>query len=304
MYADTVWNGGSKMGLKESYKELQDRKEALLKAPLGCNWVDQFKRYVHPFRIYGNVWYVGDTWVCVHLIDTGEGLLLIDAGNAGASAMLIQAIWEAGFDPKDVKWIIHSHGHLDHIGASNMMKHLFGTKLYLGEPDAVMFKERPELILYQLGSDFCEHAFEPDGVIRDGDVMTFGNTTIQFYLVPGHTEGTISLFFDIDGEDGVKRAGYFGGFGFNTLETEFLLDYGDPEFRMRRVYLDSLAKVRDQKVDIFLGNHSDNNRVVEKGEFMKAHPEAPNPFIDPEEWGRFLDGRKEAMLQFIKDNEG
>ncbi|MFD0704750.1 hypothetical protein ACFQY8_03175 [Alloscardovia venturai] len=60
-------------------------------------------RYVHPFRILGDVWFVGDSWVSVHLIDTGNGLLLTDAGNVGATAQLIQSIWEAGFNPADVK---------------------------------------------------------------------------------------------------------------------------------------------------------------------------------------------------------
>ena len=86
---------------------------------------------IEPFRLWNNVWFVGSQAVSVHLIDTGDGLLLIDSGNAGATAMLVQAIWEAGFNPKDVKWIIHSHGHLDHIGGAIFFQRMYGTKLYL-----------------------------------------------------------------------------------------------------------------------------------------------------------------------------
>ena len=89
-------------------------------------WRNQEARYVHPFRIFGNVWYVGDDWVCVHLIDTGDGLLLIDSGNMGATAMLVNAIWEAGFNPADVKWIVLSHGHLDHIGGAGYFRNMYG----------------------------------------------------------------------------------------------------------------------------------------------------------------------------------
>lgn len=130
------------------------------------------------------MWYVGDSWVCVHLIDTGDGLLLIDSGNCGCTDMLVQAIWEAGFNPKDVKWIIHSHGHLDHIGGANFFKKMFGTKLYLGEPDARMFRERPWIsAIYDAHSDLNE-LFVPDYEIKEGDVLTFGNTTMRFTLVP------------------------------------------------------------------------------------------------------------------------
>lgn len=120
------------MSIKQEYEDYAARREALAKTHFGPIWLNPLDRYVHPFRIWGNVWYVGDSWVCVHLIDTGDGLLLIDSGNCGCTDMLVQAIWEAGFNPKDVKWIIHSHGHLDHIGGANFFKKMFGTKLYLG----------------------------------------------------------------------------------------------------------------------------------------------------------------------------
>lgn len=128
---------------QQEYENYAARREALAKTHFGPIWLNPLDRYVHPFRIWGNVWYVGDSWVCVHLIDTGDGLLLIDSGNCGCTDMLVQAIWEAGFNPKDVKWIIHSHGHLDHIGGANFFKKMFGTKLYLGEPDARMFRSAP-----------------------------------------------------------------------------------------------------------------------------------------------------------------
>lgn len=72
------------------------------------------------------------------------GLLLFDAGNCGngATAMLINAIWEAGFHPSDVKWLVLSHGHVDHIGAVNFFRRMFGTKIYLGNR-CRMYREHP-----------------------------------------------------------------------------------------------------------------------------------------------------------------
>ncbi|MDO4620753.1 MAG: MBL fold metallo-hydrolase [Lachnospiraceae bacterium] len=289
------------MSIRADYEKRMEEQQKVLSEFYGAVWHDQETRYVHPFRIYGNVWYVGDNWVCVHLIDTGDGLLLIDSGNCGATAMLVQAIWEAGFNPADVKWIIHSHGHVDHIGGANFFKNMYGTKLYLSAPDAKMFRERPELSAIQDSKGIMDTLFVPDVEIQDGDVLTFGNTEIRFVMVPGHTAGCIACFFDVYDGDEKKRAGYYGGFGFNTLRGESLREMGDPEFKTRQIYRDSLARVRDEKVEIFLGNHCINNDTMGRRKKQLENPEGPNPFVDSEVWGRYLDEKRDALAVFEQD---
>lgn len=289
------------MSLRQAYESYLARREDLKHSPMGRYWLDQESRYVHPFQLFGNVWYVGDSWVCVHLIDTGDGLLLIDSGNCGAAAMLVNAIWEAGFNPADVRWIIHSHGHVDHFGAANFFKRMFGTRLYLGEPDARMFREQPEISVVQESRNDADFLFTPDYEIREGDVLTFGNTTMTFYLVPGHTEGCIACFFDAYNGDEVRRCGYYGGFGFNTLQKDYLIGIGDTAFGMRQAYLQSLAKVRDQRVEIFLGNHCVNNDTLGRRQRQLDDPEGPNPFIDETLWGRYLDQKRQELLAFMAD---
>lgn len=289
------------MSIRQKYEDYLARREELKRDSHSGIWLDQESRYVHPFRMYGDVWYVGDSWVCVHLIDTGDGLLLIDSGNCGGTAMLVNAIWEAGFKPSDVKWIIHSHGHLDHFGAANFFKRMFGTKLYLGEPDARMFREQPEIsAIYDTHND-CDELFVPDYEIKEGDVLTFGKVTMTFYMVPGHTDGCIAIFFDMDGPEGVKRCGYYGGFGFNTLQKDYLIEIGDPELKTRQIYLNSLAKVRDQKVEVFLGNHCINNDTLGRRKLQQDNPDGPNPFVDDQVWGAYLDSKREDLLKFMED---
>lgn len=289
------------MTMKERYDTYMTARQEVLSRKMSGYFYNQEARYVHPFRLYGNVWYVGDSWVCVHLIDTGDGLLLIDSGNCGATAMLIQAIWEAGFNPADVKWIIHSHGHLDHIGAAMFFKRMFGTKLYLGTQDAQMFREHPEQSIIQDTYNLMDELFEPDYEIKEGDVLTFGNTTMEFFEVPGHTAGCIACFFDAYNGDEVKRCGYYGGFGFNTLTKENLIEIGDPEYKTRQIYLDSLAKVRDQRVEIFLANHCVNNDTLTRREQLLANPDGSNPFVDDTLWGSYLDEKRDALLKFMDD---
>ena len=98
---------------------------------------------IDPFRIADNLYYVGDKKVCIHMIDSGEGLILIDSGYLGTTHLLIDSIWRLGFDPKDVRWIIHTHCHSDHFGASDEFSKMFGTKLAISKADADALRERP-----------------------------------------------------------------------------------------------------------------------------------------------------------------
>ncbi len=287
--------------LRDTYDHIQTERAKWIQGSLAKKYsINQEKRYVHPFHMFGNVWYVGDSWVCVHLIDTGDGLLLIDCGNCGATAMLVQAIWEAGFNPKDVKWIVMSHGHLDHIGGAIFFRRMFGTKLYLGEPDARDYREHPELSLIQESGNLADELFEPDYEIKDGDRIRFGNTDIQFYLVPGHTAGCIAAFFDVTEGEKTVRAGYFGGFGFNTMQKAFLDDIGDTKHETRKTFLKSLEKVRNQKVELFLGNHCTNNNVLERAKKLGENCKE-NPFLDDKAWGEFLDFKRDDMLKLMAD---
>lgn len=289
------------MSFKADYKEyLERRKKVEENEFFNRVWINQEKKYVNPFQIYGNLYYVGDSWVCTHLIDTGDGLLLIDSGNCGATAMLINAIWEAGFNPKDVKWIITSHGHVDHIGSANFFKEMFGTKLYLGEPDAKMFLENPELAFIQDSPNILDSIFEPDVTIKDGDVIVFGKMKFEFFLVPGHTDGCIAFFFDLTDGTEVKRAGYYGGFGFNTLQKDFLIEIGDESFNNRNIYLESINKVKNIDVDIFVPNHTVNNDLLQRHKKNIENPKV-NHFVDKDLWKNYLTQKENELIKFMKD---
>lgn len=288
------------MSMKSDYTTYLQQQRQLRQKATSKFWINQEQRYVEPFQMYGNLYYVGDSWVCVHIIDTGAGLLMIDAGNCGAGTMLVHSIWKLGFDPSNVKWIILSHGHADHFGAVTFFKQMFDTKIYIGAPDAKMLRERPELSMVQESGNCMDTLFDIDVEIHDHDILKFGNTEIRFRLVPGHTEGCIACFFDaVNGKD-KKRVGYYGGFGFNTLQKDFLMEIGDTDFTMRKQYLNSLEKVRNETVELFMPNHTANVNLLQKREYMINHP-GENPFINSNAWGEYLDQKKKELLELIAD---
>ena len=251
---------------------------------------------IEPFRIFGNLYYVGDKKVCMHLIDTGNGCILFDSGYSHNYHSLISSIKKLGFSPYDVKILIHSHAHFDHIGGGDRMREQFGTQIYMSEVDTNLTREMPERALMHLAPGKEDTFCYPDVTIKDGDVITLGNTSIKCVLSPGHTPGTMSFFFDATDGSRTLRVGYWGGVGFLTLYREYIKEYRLPS-NMLEVLGQTTEMLRTYNVDIFLGNHPNHNCTLEKRAYMLEH-ENENPFINPRGWQIFLDAVETRRLAF------
>jgi hypothetical protein len=143
----------------------------------------------------GNLYFVGTKPASCHLIDTGDGLILIDVGYVETADHVIESMKTLGFDVRDVKMIILSHGHYDHSDGVAKIKALSGATVYMSELD----------------NKYLNTFKKPDVNLKDGDIITLGNTEILCRHTPGHTEGTFSFFWNVE-EDGVTyRAAMFGG---------------------------------------------------------------------------------------------
>ena len=154
--------------------------------------------YVRPFQIAGNVYYIGNKAVCSHLIDTGEGLIVIDTSYPELDHLLINSIWEAGFDPKDIRIVLHTHLHYDHFGATNTLTKIYGAKAYVGRDEWESVQRKPELAVIPQDPYLSYRMIRPDVLLEDGDEIRLGNTVIHCIETAGHTEGTMSFFFDVE----------------------------------------------------------------------------------------------------------
>lgn len=222
-----------------------------------------------PFRMAGNLYFVGTYKASSHLIDTGDGLILIDTGYEETADVVIESVTALGFDVRDIRYIIHFHGHCDHTDGTPKIVALSGAETFLCSKD----------IKYLAG-------WTPDHDLRDGDVITLGNTQILCLSTPGHTEGTTSFFFNVEDGGRTYRAGMFGGAGTNQLKKDFL-DSRDCSWLNRGLFYASIERLRKEHVDIFVGNHSWNNHTRENYELMQTVDY--NPFIDDTKWLPFLD---------------
>lgn len=245
-----------------------------------------WKYRVDPFRIAGNLYYVGNTNVSCHLFDTGDGLILLDTAYPQSVYLLLESIRKLGFDPNDIRYVLHTHGHYDHMGGTPAIVGLIDTKTALGKEDVPYVAEPGELSWAPEYEVPFYEAFKPDILLSDGDKITLGSTEIECMHTPGHTPGTISYFTTVLERGQTYTLGIHGGPGLNTLTDNYMKKYGIPA-SAREDYLASMAKLRSRKVDIFIGAHPSQNDTFAKRD---RTTDEKNAFIAPEDWMRFLDG--------------
>ena len=250
-----------------------------------------WEEYIKPAKIFGNLYFIGIRAVSTHLIDTGDGLIIIDPGYRESLHIIVNNIWELGFRPSDIKYIVISHAHRDHMDSVRELVAMTGAKTFIGKDDLPLLKG-------QLYRDYPIRSFEPDVLLQDGDIISLGNTKIRCVSTPGHTDGTMSFFFDVTDGNRTYCAGMFGGVGTNTLAREFLEKHNLP-FENRQKFIESVKKMKEEKVELFLGNHLENNKTEEKLSMLETMTE--NPFIknSQEEWLAFLDARLKRLNQVM-----
>ena len=261
-----------------------------------CPW----EHFVEPFHMVGNIYYIGDDFAGALLIDTGEGLIIVDTGMPTCAPFLVHNIWKLGFDPANIKILLHTHGHFDHLGATMTLKRLSNALIYLSGQDAEMISQRPDL-MFMGHLEMGWPIIQVDREIEDGDVISLGNTKIECLLTPGHTDGTMSFIFHMKCDEEEHCAALFGGVGLITLKRDYLLDnFGTLENREK--YLKSLDKLEKLKgIEIVLSNHPDMNQTFEKQKLKKENSSNINPFVNPGEWKSFIQELRKKYDRMIKE---
>jgi metallo-beta-lactamase class B len=221
-----------------------------------------------PHRVIDNVYFVGTESLGTFLITTPEGHILINSDFESTVPSIRRSVEELGFDFEDIEIVLGSHAHGDHMEADALVKELTGAQVMAMEQDV------PALRNMRPGGK--EHPI--DRVLRDGDTVTLGGTTLTAHLTPGHTKGCTSWGLEVE-ENGVSyNALIVCSFGVND---NYVLvnnpDYPD----IAGDYVVTFAKARTLPVDVFLGSHGFFYGLAEKHEKLRSRgPNDPNPFID------------------------
>lgn len=258
---------------------------------------NQIKSDIKAFNMFGNLYFVGSSRVCVHIIKTEKGLVMIDTGYPDMYEQILDSMAEFGFKPEDICAIFHSHGHIDHFGATERLKALSGAKTYVGRIDNDILNGTYDLSwAKELGLERMPF-FNCDILVDDGDVFVFGKTKIKALHTPGHTQGTMSYFVNVEDGKNSIIAGMHGGVGMNSLSRKFLTDYNLP-LELRDEFRKGLHRLANEHVDLHMGNHAGHNDTQGKCERVLAG----ESIVNPDDWSEFL-VRTEKRLDDLLEKE-
>ena len=158
---------------------------------------------VAPFKVFDNLYYVGVGYVGSWLITTNQGLILIDTLEGAYKEHSIEAVRTLGFDPRNIKYVILTHYHLDHTAGAARIQELYGPRLAMGAADWDALTRAP--------NPNNERLPRRDIAVKDGDTITLGSTTITLHVLGGHTPATLGVDFTVYDGGTPYRAFMFGG---------------------------------------------------------------------------------------------
>ena len=244
------------------------------------DWTEPFP----PFRIAGNLYYVGSKGLASYLITTSQGHILINSDLEANVPMIRTSIEQLGFKFSDVKILLISHAHWDHDAGSALVKKLTGAKYMVMEGDVPVVESGGKSD-FQYGSDpaMLYPPARVDRVLHDGDKVTLGDVVLEAHLTPGHTKGCTTWTLSVRDGDKTYQVVIIGSPNVNTGYR--LVD--NPKYpTIAQDYERTFRVLKSLKCDLFLGAHGSYFGLETKYASMKSG--AANPFIDEKGCAAFV----------------
>lgn len=166
--------------------------QALMKQ---CEGKEDFSAPAPPARLFGNTYYVGTCTVSVLLVTSPQGHILVDAATEQAAPSILANIRALGFRPEDIRWIVTSHEHWDHVGGLAALAKATGAKVALSAPAAAVIASGKGDPADSQFADLKDHEITPvkaDRIVRPGAVVRVGALRLTMSATPGHTLGSSS----------------------------------------------------------------------------------------------------------------
>ncbi len=247
--------------------------------PANAEW----NQPVEPFRIIGNLYYVGASDVTSYAIVTPDGIILIDTGFRETVPLIKANLEKLGFHFEDIRFILTLHAHYDHVGGIAEIKTRTKARFLASPADAPLY-ERGGRGDVAFGDRFFFPPVKPDALLHDGENVSLGGTTLTAHFTPGHTKGSTSWTTTI--RNGSRD--YHVVFASSLSTPDYQL-VDNPKYPGIVSDLQaSFAKLRALPCDIYLSQHGSQFDLTRRLQQRVADP-AHNPFVDPEGYRRFID---------------
>lgn len=240
--------------------------------------------YVKPFpplRIVGNLYYVGTYDLAVYLITTPAGNILINTGINDSTAAIRANIETLGFKFNDIKLLLATHGHWDHVGAMAEIKRLTGAKMLMHEADADMLESGGSTdYRYPQGRGAIYEPVKVDQRLKEGDKVRLGNTELTVIHHPGHTKGATSFTFTTRDAGRDYRVLIVNMDSINPGVTVS----GMPAYStITEDYAQTLKRQKELTPEVWVSSHAGHFNLHKKYKPGDAYD--PNRFVDPDGYG-------------------
>lgn len=259
--------------------------------------VPAWNKPFEPYRVAGNIYYVGTNYLASFLFVTPQGNILLNSDYEESVPIVRANIEKLGFRFADTKYLLSSQAHNDHSAGNFLVKELTGAQVLVmqGDDDIIAHGGKGD---FRFDGEISWKPCRVDRVLHDGDTVTLGGTTLVAHHTPGHTKGCTTWTTTVT-EDGKKlNVVIAGGLGVNPgVRLVNNAKYPGIVEDYTRTY----RTMRALPCDIFLGAHGVYYDMDAKLARRKAG-EKPNPFIDPQGYRDFIDGsEKNYLSQLAKE---
>lgn len=246
---------------------------------------------IEPFKIVGNVYYVGASDVTSYLITTPKGHILIDSGFEETVPQIKANIAKLGFKLEDIKILLLNHAHYDHCGGLAEMKKLTNARLYASPPDAKVLEDGGKSD-FRFGGDpaFSFTPVKPDEILKDGQEIKLGGTTLKTYFTFGHTKGATSWTTDVT----ENKKKYKVAFVSSLTTLDYALNENPKYPNVKSDFMKTFATLEKLKPDVVLSSHGQFFELTEKAEKVRSGA-ATNPFISPKDYTDLIAYMKKAF---------
>jgi metallo-beta-lactamase class B len=248
-------------------------------------------------KVVGNTYYVGSHELASYLITTPEGHFLINSSFEETVPLIRGAVESLGFQLKDVKYLLASHAHSDHVAGHAKMRELTGAKVLVmkGDDDVVVAGGKGQYLYADSRWPECP----VDRVLKDGDELKLGGTTLIARHTPGHTRGCTTWTWkeNVDGKqlDVVVIGSPNVNPGFRLV--------GNKEYpTMADDFATTFKVLKSLPCDVFLGAHGNYYNMHAKHEKV-AKKSGENPFIDPLGYKKYVELKEATYRQKLADQQ-
>jgi metallo-beta-lactamase class B len=257
------------------------------------NWSDPYA----PFRMAGNLYYVGTYDLACYLITTAEGHILINSGLAASVPMIREHIETLGFKLTDIKLMLATHAHYDHVAGFAELKKLTGAKIVMNENDAPVLADggQSDYVFGHKGPTFA--AVKADVLLRKNDTIKNGGMKRVALHTPGHTKGATSFLFDVRDDSGTYKVLVAN---MPTILDDTRLS-GMPTYPdVAKQYAYTFDLMKNLQFDLFLASHAAQFKMHSKRKPGDAYN--PKVFIDRKGYDAAIDNLYQLYQRKLQAN--